>query len=428
MRDKRLKLMWYCKTTTGPSKAIWRRFPAIVDGDVEVRGKVRIDRREARVGYVMDGGKLAHYPEGRFQIRGWENGKQVYQNIDAKDGISALVIWRSAQDKATKAAKLATGKATRLQTIKAAASAYVTDLENTRKMEAAENARLVLAEFEQSCHSLFVKMISRDCIIAFQKALRKRGLSERTIANKHQRVMSFLKWAKVDTSFVKKSDRPVYQKDADPTYYNEKEIDSIRKAANGDKFMRLFIDMALMLGLRDQELMYACWPDVDFQEATFRVQGKPELGFAVKNKKTRTLPIPAELLTRLQKWQDAHPKTRLILGTKHDTPNGHLLRFLKRLADEAGLNCGQCAGCREREKNGGKGGWATDVENKGTGKECSAWTLHKFRRTFATTMLRNGVDAKTVLKWMGHKHLDTTLRYLAAASNEEMQAKINSIW
>ena len=39
--------------------------------------------------------------------------------------------------------------------------------------------------------------------------------------------------------------------------------------------------------------------------------------------------------------------------------------------------------------------------------------LHGFRRFFATTMMRAGVDAETVRQWGGWKSLETMLRYLA---------------
>jgi len=38
--------------------------------------------------------------------------------------------------------------------------------------------------------------------------------------------------------------------------------------------------------------------------------------------------------------------------------------------------------------------------------------LRKFRATYATRMLRSGFDVRTVQHWMGHKSLETTMRYL----------------
>jgi len=43
--------------------------------------------------------------------------------------------------------------------------------------------------------------------------------------------------------------------------------------------------------------------------------------------------------------------------------------------------------------------------------------LRKFRSTHATRMLRSGFDVRTVQHWMGHKSLETTMRYLSPAKD-----------
>ena len=83
-----------------------------------------------------------------------------------------------------------------------------------------------------------------------------------------------------------------------------------------------------------------------------------------------------------------------------------MLRQLKRLVNRAGLGCGVCEGC------------TTGV------KECHEWTLHKLRRTYATTLLRNGVDLRTVQAYMGHADIESTMRYLRPAETEETQTTI----
>jgi len=91
-----------------------------------------------------------------------------------------------------------------------------------------------------------------------------------------------------------------------------------------------------------------------------------------------------------------------------------LLESLKQLAEKAGLSCGRCDGCARLKEPGYRGG-------------CQEFTLHKFRRTCLTTLLRNTVDVRTVQRLAGHSDLESTLRYLRPASGPELQAKINAV-
>ena len=139
--------------------------------------------------------------------------------------------------------------------------------------------------------------------------------------------------------------------------------------AGADEYMRLVSEVGQQLGLRMQEIMYAEWSDL--KGCMFTVQGKSREAytFKVKDKEARTVPVNDILCARLAAWKESRPGTVLILGTESDRPNRHLLRTLKRVVKREGLNCGQCKGC-----NGGEG--------------CYQWTLHRFRGTYLTTLLR----------------------------------------
>lgn len=56
-----------------------------------------------------------------------------------------------------------------------------------------------------------------------------------------------------------------------------------------------------------------------------------------------------------------------------------------------------------------------------------SFTLHKFRRTYITALLRNGIDLRTVQVYAGHKDIASTMRYQRPASAKEAQAKLNSV-
>jgi site-specific recombinase XerD len=51
------------------------------------------------------------------------------------------------------------------------------------------------------------------------------------------------------------------------------------------------------------------------------------------------------------------------------------------------------------------------------GLDPAAFDLKTFRSTYATRMLCQGFDVRTVQDWMGHKSLETTMRYLVPATD-----------
>jgi site-specific recombinase XerD len=51
------------------------------------------------------------------------------------------------------------------------------------------------------------------------------------------------------------------------------------------------------------------------------------------------------------------------------------------------------------------------------GLDMAKFDLKTFRSTYATRMLRAGFDVRTVQHWMGHRSLETTMRYLAPATD-----------
>lgn len=393
MANRKATLLWYCRTPRG-----WRRFPAVFGRNGRVRHS-----------FVIDKGREVSYPEGRYEVLVYEGRKAVYKRagenaadaLAARDREANLLIARDTA--AAAGAKIVEEEQRKY--IRRQAVLYIQDCENRQALVAAEQARLVTGEFMEVTHKTFTDEIKKEDVYLFHKALRKRGCGPRTVANKHARLKSFFKFAGLDTAEVMPP-VPKYEETL-PTVYTPDELRAILKAA--DPYMRLMIEMGLMLGLRDQEMVYAEWGDVDWQQSVFRVQGKPHWEFKVKDSEQRDVPIPAELLDRLRKWQKKRPFSKLILGTKKDTPNEKLLRALKRVARNAGLNCGKCGGC------------------KGTPGECQRWTLHKLRRTYGTTLLRSGLDLKTVQHYMGHADLASTIRYLRPASTSETQAKINAI-
>jgi integrase len=222
----------------------------------------------------------------------------------------------------------------------ASAAEYITDNEARHAHEAAAQAKQVTAEFLRGCSKTFVDEVTREDVLRFHAALRNRGCAPRSVSNKHVRLASFLRFGGMDKD--KLPPEPSYEQQL-PTVYPSAHMKSLLEKA--DAFMRIVVLLALKCGLREQELMHLEWADINLSDAVLQVRGKARWGFAVKDKEQREIPIPSDLIAKLRVWRKGRLKAALVLGNDRDRPNGHLLRLLKRVARNAGLNCGACPGC-----------------------------------------------------------------------------------
>jgi integrase len=391
--NRKVTLVANIKTAQG-----WRRYPVAWGKNGRIKP-----------GTVIVGGKEQKFTEGVYQLRTYEGSRMAYKplpNANAQDAANARdreASLLAAREHATEAGAKIVEETGRVY-LRRAFAMYIQDRENRNTLEAKAQAELVGEEFLTMCGRTFVDEVVTDDIYRFHKALRNRKAAPRTLANKHERLKSILLFAGVSKDVIPPT--PKYDK-ALPTTYTPDEVKAIRAAA--DEQMLRIIDLCLKCGLREQEAMHLEWPDIHWSDKVLRVQSKPEFGFRVKDSEERDVPVPDDLLERLRAHQAKNPKSRLVVGTdSKGNPKRHLLRTLKQVARRAKLICETCEGCTE-------------------GMGCERWTLHKFRRTYATTLLRNGVDLRTVQRFMGHSDLGSTMRYLRPASSQETQTAVNAI-
>jgi integrase/recombinase XerD len=125
------------------------------------------------------------------------------------------------------------------------------------------------------------------------------------------------------------------------------------------------------------------------------------------------VPIPAWLVDALKQMEQNAGDSSLLFPNRLSHPEGHFLGKLKALALRAGLNCGHCVNKKGR-----------CCKDKPV---CSRWSLHKFRRTFASWHHDSGFSARTLQAWLGHSSLDTTLRYLKVADlrSERIRSQVD---
>ena len=375
----------------------WKRAPAASGANGRIRP-----------GYALVNGKAERVNDYNYQVRFFERRKLKYEPAGKNAADAEALRRRIEQQTTVRAEALKVGVKVEVEqtrkTLAQTAASYIKDAEDRGASEAALQARSVSAEFMRMLKKTYVDEVAREDVFRFHTVLRKRGCKDRTVANKHQRLTSWLRFAGVDKLILPPT--PKYE-EALPTTYSRDQVSTL--LAEAEPYMRMAILMGLKLGLRDGELIHAEFSDINRAEKTFRVRGKPQWGFKVKTHEQRDVPVPDDVLAELDIWKSQCPGQTLILGTKNRQPNTKLLRALKRLARQAKLNCGRCEGCQSKRR------------------ECREYTLHEFRRTYITTLLRNGVDLRTVQAYAGHKDIASTMRYLRPASAKEAQAKLNTI-
>ncbi len=347
---------------------------------------------------VVVNGKEERHSEGAYYLEWREGTKRVRLSVgkDPADA-SARRLRKEAELNAINngVAVLPVNGNNGQRLLAAAVTEYLEEVKLTKKPKTLAAYTTALSYFQESCPKLFLEDIERKDLLKFCAFLRDdKDQAPRTCWNKFANVMSFLK-ANGIRGLVKKNDWPRYTEE-EPEIYEQEELDKLLAACDEEE--RLWYEFFLMTGMREQEVMYTYWSDVNLAHATVRVSHKPDRGWTPKAYKEREIPIPAKLVKSLKAWKAKSDKTcSLVFPTAGCNPKLDFLDCLKAVAERAKL----------------------DDEN---------FWLHKFRATFATRCLWAGVDLRTVQQWLGHSDMESTMRYLKPSRSQQVREKVNEIF
>ncbi len=156
-----------------------------------------------------------------------------------------------------------------------------------------------------------------------------------------------------------------------PEVLSQEEVDRIIQSASGDR--KEIVEILYATGIRVSEFVNLKVEDIDIENGWIRVFGK--------GRKERYLPVGSTLLNKMA----------LRIDEKGLSPSDHLF-----------------------SKNGKKytREWIWKIV-KNAGKEAGYASLkpHMLRHSFATHMLENGADLRTIQVLLGHSNIDTTQIY-----------------
>jgi integrase len=355
---------------------------------VSANGRVKPD-------VVLVNGKPERHPEGAYYIEWHGEGKRIRLSV-GKDAAEASAM------RLRKETELNNGDATVPEiganghrSLAASIADYLEEVTLTKKPKTLAAYTTALSYFKESCHKLNVEDIDRKDLLKFCAFLRdEKEQAPRSVYNKFENLMSFLK-AQGIRGLVGKNDWPRFTEE-EPEIYEQEELDTLFAKCDAEE--RLWYEFFLMTGMREQEVMYCYWSDVNFAASTVRVSHKPDRGWTPKAYKEREIPIPTKLVNSLKAWKAKSDKNcNLLFPTAGGNPKLDFLDGLKAVAERAKL----------------------DKEN---------FWLHKFRATFATWSLWAGVDLRTVQQWLGHSDMESTMRYLKPSRSQHVRDKVNEIF
>ena len=381
----------------------WKLVPA-----AEHKGKIVRDR-------VWVAGRDEHHAEGNYYLEWYQDGKRLRQAI----GDFTRVI-DEARRKSIELNAIRIGIITPVSpslpengrtTLALAIEEYLELVKTQRSPRTYLTYRYTLDTLLRgSCRKTYVDEVTREDILQFMSDCYKLGLGNRTVYDKLVVVLQlFKRYGK--SRLIASSDWPEYVEKI-RTIYEPEEIEAMLGAATENE--AVFLKFLVGSGFRDREVRHVTWRDIDFRNSVVRVIAKPKWGFRPKNWEERVVPLPTALmeeLARLRERKSAQPSL-LVFPNSRGNPDSENDMIVKKVAERAKLNCGQCE---------------TEHGNRcAEGPYCQHFFLHKFRHTFATEHLRHGIDIRTLQGWLGHRDIKSTMVYLKGVQSKDALAKVNA--
>ena len=352
-------------------------------------------------------GKPEHHPEGNFYISRRDGKKKIWRKIgpNPSDAVNAAKIEKSILN--AKALGVQIKPELPKLDFDSQMWKFLNDYKLSQSLESHGLMKQTLEEFRKFSKKPVLSDISREDLLRYKQWLIERKRSLRTAGNKMLRVNQFLRAAmglRPGEGLVTVKDGRFVERE--PEVYTDDELDLFFKACS--PFHARVFHTLLMAGLRKQEMENLEWTDISFETGTLSVRGKKT--FQPKDWEEREIEIPRELLELLF----AVKKDRgLVFATKTGKKYTHVWDDCKEIARKVGA---ALAGKADGE-----------AAERLIRETAAKYHPHKFRGTYCTKLLQSGIDLKTVQKLMGHKTIESTMRYLAKAESKKVKAKVDAV-
>jgi integrase/recombinase XerD len=306
--------------------------------------------------------------------------------------------------------------------IKNAIERFLEDARKTKKKKTVVGYEHNLKQFHESLDKKirFTDEITKRTLSDFRDFLANKGYEARTQHNRLMTVLSLLKKNKLKTDFSLSADLPEFEEEP-VVPYEPAELQKLFAGMKPEEFIRY--KFFLGTACREKEVTYAAWQDIDFARGIYHIRRKPDVGFTPKKHESRDVKMPTELAELLRARKKHAPHSRWIFVNEEGRPDNHFLRKFKRIALKAGVNCGNCTAPWTA------GRYHTTRKTQTTCKThpvCEHHYLHRLRKTCASNWEAKGVPVRTIQFMLGHKSLETTMRYLGITNLDSLTDKIDA--
>ena len=393
--NRSLSLIRYAKTAKG-----WRRGRVVLGKNGRLKPDVMIINHEE-----------ISCPDGRFQLVRYEGTRPLYTDVSNNPN-DAMARFRAAE--AMQEARVAAAKAGRKldddsddrKTLCQYKGKFL-EMHKAlphRSDDAYKKYKFVTEGFLAKCHARYPENVTQEDVVRWYGWMRdEKKYIDRTRSDYYDSMRGFLRYcgldpAKVIAPPIHKLLKQYTKKEV--TIYDPETVAALI-AASLDANRALLWEFAYKTGLRDSELRAVTRQDfrqLNSDDPKVAVKERDQYG-NIKDGEERLIELELGLAAKIRQWLKDNPNKVLVFGTCNDKPDTKMLLALKVTARRAGLNCGLCKGCRERD-------------------ECKEFTLHRFRRTFTSRLLTaTRGDLTAVMKRTGHSDMESVMRYLAPTSN-----------
>ena len=179
-----------------------------------------------------------------------------------------------------------------------------------------------------------------------------------------------------------------------PVYLSQEMVQKLIAAAD-TPWTKAMVMLLLSTGIRRSEAVGITLDDIDLEKRQLLIRGKGD--------KERVVPLTDQAVEAIQAYLPHRTKTQ----SRHlfvSAYGGHPLqgRVINRMLE---------------------------IVIRKAGLEGQGITPHKLRHTFATHLIRNGVDIRTVQELLSHSELETTAKYLHSDTRTKQAAvgKLNGL-